>query len=189
MIASWHPLTTGVSMGACFGLEPAMRCHPLLLLLSLALSAPAAAASPGVDPASQARLLAARTWITTAVYEDDDVDNDKAAMYPGVVGISRWDADSNRFEYFDPSNGKSRRAQGGGGWFFFTGDARHQVTVPDNGVPLPRRMQVLDAETFTYSRRVPRGMQPGQPMVTLHVVHKPYTGPWQIPAVPFAPPL
>ncbi|WP_448136026.1 DUF4822 domain-containing protein [Stenotrophomonas rhizophila] len=131
---------------------------------------------------AQAKLLAERTWLTTAVYEGNDRTQNHIARYPGVVGISIWDACTNRFEYFDPATGRSRREQGGAGGFYFTGDRRYQYTVPDTGTPLRRRMEVLSASEFTYSRQVPRGMREGEPLVTVHVVHTPYRGPWQVTA-------
>jgi len=149
----------------------------LLLLFAQASTVPAC---PGAS--EQARQLAERTWITTAVYEGDDRSRNQVARYPGVVGISLWDACSNRFEYFDPATGRSRAEHGGAGWFFFTGDRRHQHTVPDAGTPLRRRVEVLTASEFTYSRQVPHGMREGAPLVTVHVVHTPYAGPWQVQA-------
>lgn len=158
---------------------------PHLVLPSLLVLLAHVPASSACDSASaQAKLLADRTWLTTAVYEGQDRTRNHIARYPGVVGISIWDACSHRFEYFDPATGHSRSAHGGAGWFFFTGDRRYQHTVPDIGTPLRRRMEVLTASEFTYSRQVPRGMREGEPVVTVHVVHTPYQGPWKVTATP-----
>lgn len=161
---------------------PHLVLPSLLLLLAHATTSSACATA-----SAQATLLADRTWLTTAVYEGHDRTQNHIARYPGVVGISIWDACSNRFEYFDPATGRSRGEHGGAGWFFFTGDRRYQHTVPDAGTPLRRRMEVLTASEFTYSRQVPRGMREGAPLVTVYVVHTPYAGPWQVKATAPAP--
>ncbi|QMV72171.1 DUF4822 domain-containing protein [Comamonas piscis] len=161
-------------------LNPSLR--PAALPLAAALLAPAyALASPACTGASpDAQVLAEKTWLTTAVYEGDDRSNNLVARYPGVVGISLWDACSNRYEYFDPATGRSRSQQGGAGWFFFTGDRQHQHTVSDNGSQLRRKMEVINPKEFTYSRQVPKDMREGQALVTIHVVHTPYTGTFQV---------
>jgi len=69
---------------------------------------------------------------------------------------------------------------GGAGWFFFTGDRQYQHTVSDNGTKLRRKMEVIHPTEFTYSRQVPKDMREGQPLVTIHVVHTPYTGAFQV---------
>jgi hypothetical protein len=156
--------------------------RPAALALAAALLAPAYVhASPACTGASpDAQVLTEKTWLTTAVYEGDDRSTNLAARYPGVVGISLWDACSNRYEYFDPATGRSRSQQGGAGWFFFTGDRQYQHTVSDNGSQLRRKMEVLNPKEFTYSRQVPKDMREGQPLVTIHVVHTPYTEAFQV---------
>lgn len=118
------------------------------------------------------------------MHEGDDRSTNVIDRYPDVVGLSVWDACSNRFEYFDPISGASRASLGGAGYYLFTGDGQHQVTLPDRGAPISRRLQTLDADEFTYSRTVPRNLQAGQPEVILHVVHTPYRGPLAIPMRP-----
>lgn len=162
--------------------HPTTALRPAVLALAVALLAPGyALASPACTGASpDANVLADKTWLTTAVYEGDDRSQNLVARYPGVVGISLWDACSNRYEYFDPATGRSRGQQGGAGWFFFTGDRQYQHTVSDNGSQLRRKMEVLNPNEFTYSRQVPKDMREGQPLVTVHVVHTPYTGAFQV---------
>ncbi|MFL6956328.1 DUF4822 domain-containing protein [Nocardiopsis yanglingensis] len=158
---------------------------PLALLLACATFRAPAADCPHAGAA--ARTLAATAWLTTAVYEGDDRTRNLIDRYPAVVGVSLWDACSNRFEYFDPEDGASRLAKGGGGYFLFTGDGIHQVTLPDHGPVLRRRMEVLDAGTFTYSRQVPRAFMEGHPEITLHVEHTPFRGALPLPAQPAQP--
>lgn len=156
------------------------------LVLSL-LFASTASHAQGIDcpqAGISARTLSSTVWLTTAVYEGDDRTQNLIDQYPAVVGISLWDACSNRFEYFDPADGASRHVYGGGGHFLFTGDGIHQITLPDNGPTLRRRLEVLDGTEFTYSRQVPKHFIDGQQEVTLHVVHTPYTGTLVLPARP-----
>jgi hypothetical protein len=150
-----------------------------LLLWFAAATLPTACAEPatGIDPTA----LTSTIWHTTAVYEGEDRSRNVIERYPSVVGISIWDAGSNRFEYFDPATGLSRRTQGGVGYFFITGDKRYQINVFDaGGKPLVRRLEVLNRREFTYSRVVPRNMAEGNSNVTIHVVHTPYAGPFKI---------
>lgn len=152
------------------------------LALASVLLAPgyamATQACTGASP--DAQVLAGKPWLTTAVYEGDDRSNNLVERYPGVVGISLWDACSNRFEFFDPATGLSRSQQGGAGWFFFTGDRQYQHTLSDKGTQLRRKMEVNNPTEFTYSRQVPRELRTGEPLVTIHVVHTPYTGTFQV---------
>ncbi|APD12435.1 DUF4822 domain-containing protein [Pandoraea sputorum] len=150
-----------------------------LLLWFATVMLPTARAEPvtDIDPAA----LTSKVWQTTAVYEGEDQSRNVMERYPGVVGISIWDASSNRFEYFDPATGLSRRTQGGEGYFLITGDRRHQINAFDaGGKPLVRRLEVLNEHEFTYSRVVPRNMVDGNPNVTIRVVHTPYAGPFSI---------
>ncbi|MEG0184809.1 MAG: DUF4822 domain-containing protein [Stenotrophomonas sp.] len=161
-----------VNFADCIGYtrlpELPMRRLILATLLSAAASSAHALDCPQAGPS--ALTLSRTVWLTTAVYEGTDRSHNVIDQYPAVVGVSLWDACSNRFEYFDPASGASRRATGGAGYFLFTGDGISQITLPDNGPTLRRRMEVLDASEFTYSRRVPRHFIAGQPEVTLHVV-------------------
>jgi uncharacterized protein DUF4822 len=152
--------------------------YGLLLWLVAATLPTVAAESPArIDP----KALTSTIWQTTAVYEGEGRSRNVIDRYPAVVGISIWDAGSNRFEYFDPGTGISRGTQGGAGYFFITGDMRYQINVFDaGGKPLVRRLEVLNEREFTYSRIVPRNMAKGGPDVTIHVVHTPYVGPFKI---------
>lgn len=152
------------------------------LFLSLAVTmVPTADAESVAATSIEPNELASTVWQTTAVYEENDRSHNVIERYPGVVGISIWDAASNRFEYFDPSTGQSRLTQGGAGYFFITGDRRYQINVFDSdGKALLRRLEVLNRQEFTYSRVVPRNMTSGSPEIRIHVVHTPYAGPFKI---------
>jgi Domain of unknown function (DUF4822) len=116
-------------------------------------------------------------WLTTEVHLDGHPETSVKDEYPGVVGLSLWDMQTNRYEFFDTETGASKLAEGGGGYFFITGDKRRHVLVPDGGGAVVRKLEVLDDTEFTYTRVVPEKMIEGAPPVKIWVVHKPYHGP------------
>lgn len=124
-------------------------------------------------------LASSPQWLTTKVYIEGEPDTDVKASYPGVVGISMWDPQRNRYEFFYTDTGSSKHADGGGGYFLVTGDKKTHILVPDVGPTktIVRRLEKLDSSEFTYSREVPRDMVSTNPPVRIYVVHAPYTGP------------
>ena len=118
-------------------------------------------------------------WLTTKVYIEGAPDIDVKDKYPGVVGISMWDPERNRYEFFYTDTGLSKYDQGGGGYFMVTGDRKTHILVPDKGPhrSIVRRLEVLNNQEFTYSREVPRDMVQTNENVRIYVVHAPYTGP------------
>lgn len=124
-------------------------------------------------------LASSPQWLTTRVYIEGEPDTDVKASYPGVVGISMWDPQRNRYEFFYTDTGRSKYADGGGGYFLVTGDKKTHILVPDLGLTrtIVRRLEKLDSSEFTYSREVSRDMVSTNPPVRIYVVHAPYTGP------------
>lgn len=118
-------------------------------------------------------------WLTTKVYIEGAPQVDVKDKYPGVVGISMWDPERNRYEFFYTDTGQSKYDQGGGGYFLVTGDKKNHILVPDKGAirTVVRRLEVLNDEEFTYSRDVPRDMVQSNENVRIYVVHAPYKGP------------
>jgi hypothetical protein len=116
-------------------------------------------------------------WLTTEVYIEGHPDVNLKDEYLGVVGLSMWDMQTNRYEFFDTVTGASRLNEGGGGYFFITGDRKYHVNVPDKGNgAVVRKLEVLHDSEFTYSRVVPEKLIEGNPPVKIYVVHKPYHG-------------
>lgn len=149
------------------------------LLLAGALGATGSYANQA-KPEPDARALASSPqWLTTKVYIEGKPEDDVKTTYPGVVGISMWDIQNNRYEFFDIQTGLSKYAKGGGGYFLVTGNKEKHILVPDAGPTrsIVRRIEKLDNTEFTYSLEVPRGMVANNPPVRIYVVHAPYTGP------------
>ncbi|MFI8395897.1 DUF4822 domain-containing protein [Pseudomonas sp. NPDC078863] len=147
--------------------------HNKIRLLFAALLIPIASAQADIrDLGSSPR------WLTTKVYIEGAPQTDVKEKYPGVVGISTWDPETNRYEFFYTDTGESKYNNGGGGYFFVTGDQKKHVLVPDIGPTksIVRRLETLNKNEFTYSREVPRDMIESNPPVRIHVVHAPYTG-------------
>lgn len=152
-----------------------MQKPKIIALLLAALFMPHVSAAQAADAH---QLASSPRWLTTKVYIDGAPETDVKAKYPGVVGISTWDPDRNRYEFFYTDTGESKYNNGGGGYFFITGDQKQHVLVPDRGPvkTIVRRLEKLNDREFTYSREVPRDMIETNPPVRIHVVHAPYTG-------------
>ena len=136
-------------------------------------------AKPAAPEPDVFALASSPQWLTTKVYIEGEPDKDVKASYPGVVGLSMWDPQRNRYEFFYTDTGRSKYADGGGGYFLVTGDKKTHILVPDVGPnrSVVRRLEKLDNSEFTYSREVPRDMVSTNPPVRIYVVHAPYTGP------------
>ncbi|MGE1156459.1 DUF4822 domain-containing protein [Pseudomonas kitaguniensis] len=149
------------------------------LLISGVFSLPNSYATPVAPEPDIYALASSQQWLTTKVYVEGAPETDVKANYPGVVGISMWDPQRNRYEFFYTDTGLSKHANGGGGYFLVTGDKKTHILVPDIGPnrTIVRRLEKLDNSEFTYSREVPRDMVANQPLVRIYVVHAPYDGP------------
>lgn len=136
-------------------------------------------AQPTKTQTSIRSLASSPQWLTTKVYIEGAPEVDVKDKYPGVVGISMWDPERNRYEFFYADTGQSKYDNGGGGYFLVTGDKKNHILVPDKGQirTVVRRLEVLNNEEFTYSREVPRDMVKTNENVRIYVVHAPYTGP------------
>ncbi|WP_242206415.1 MULTISPECIES: DUF4822 domain-containing protein [unclassified Pseudomonas] len=152
-----------------------MHKNTIICLLLAALFIPHVSAAQTADVR---QLASSPRWLTTKVYVDGAPEIDVKAKYPGVVGISTWDPERNRYEFFYADTGESKYNKGGGGYFFVTGDQQQHILVPDVGPTktVVRRLETLNDREFTYSREVPRDMTDNNPVVRIHVVHEPYTG-------------
>lgn len=80
-----------------------MQKNMMTGLLLAALLAPLASANADVR-----ELASSPRWLTTKVYLDGAPETDVKAKYPGVVGISTWDPERNRYEFFYTDTGESK---------------------------------------------------------------------------------
>ncbi|MDP2147964.1 MAG: DUF4822 domain-containing protein, partial [Pseudomonas sp.] len=109
------------------------KCHAVFTGLLLAgLLAPLSSQAQSTN--SDIRALASSPqWLTTKVYIEGAPQIDVKDKYPGVVGISMWDPERNRYEFFYADTGLSKYDNGGGGYFLVTGDKTTHILVPDKG--------------------------------------------------------
>lgn len=88
------------------------------LLLAAALLCPLGSFAQQAPATGDARDLASSPrWLTTKVYIEGAPQTDVKDKYPGVVGISTWDPERNRYEFFYTDTGESKYNNGGGGYF------------------------------------------------------------------------
>ncbi|WP_460135782.1 DUF4822 domain-containing protein [Pseudomonas sp. S1_E04] len=158
-----------------------MKKYPAIFtsLLLAGLLTPLISHAQPAEAKSDIRAFASSPrWLTTKVYVEGAPDVDVKDKYPGVVGISMWDPERNRYEFFYTDTGLSKYEQGGGGYFLVTGDRKTHILVPDKGPTkaVVRRLEALNNEEFTYSREVPRDMIETNDPVRIYVVHAPYAG-------------
>lgn len=159
-----------------------MKKHNLIFSLILAtgmLSPLASQAQPAVENSDASALGTSPRWLTTKVYIEGAPEIDVKDKYPGVVGISMWDPERNRYEFFYTDTGQSKYEHGGGGYFMVTGDRKTHILVPEKGPyrSIVRRLEALNNREFTYSREAPRDMVATNENVRIYVVHAPYKGP------------
>lgn len=159
-----------------------MRKYNTILsgLLLAGLLSPLTSYGQLMDGKSDIQALASSPqWLTTKVYIEGVPGVDVKEKYPGVVGMSMWDPERNRYEFFYTDTGRSKYDNGGGGYFIVTGDKKNHILIPDTGSvrTVVRRLEKLNDEEFTYSREVPRDMVEANASVRIYVVHEPYKGP------------
>ena len=107
-----------------------MKKHNLIFSLILAtgmLSPLASQAQPAVENYDASALGTSPRWLTTKVYIEGAPEIDVKDKYPGVVGISAWDPERNRYEFFYTDTGLSKYDNGGGGYFMVTGDRKNHI--------------------------------------------------------------
>lgn len=78
-----------------------MRTHTLVFSGLLLISSLSPFASYAKQPISDPNALGSSPqWLTTRVYIEGAPEQDVKASYPGVVGISMWDPQRNRYKFF-----------------------------------------------------------------------------------------
>lgn len=115
------------------------------------------------------KILASHLWQGSSVIGEDG--SDLTAYNKDFISIARFDADTNRYEFFDPETGKTREDAG---VFFITPDGKRRVHISQTknyqaALPLT---EVTD-EIFTYARM---GKDAQGNEVPVQVKHLRYTG-------------
>jgi len=116
------------------------------------------------------KILAETLWHGTVVLDEDG--NDVTEYNTNFISIAKYDADTNKYEFFNPETGESR---GDYGYFDIIHDnkIRAHVSIGDNKYGVALEITELNDKKFTYKRM---GKDKGGNEVTVFVEHEPYEG-------------
>lgn len=114
------------------------------------------------------QVLGSTNWEGTFVY--DAKGNDVTSQNSGFIGRAKYDATTNRYEFFDKQTNVSR---GDKGVFFVTQDGKKRILLSELGYRVVVDMVRLDENMFTYRRT---GIQKDGSQGNVFVEHVPYSG-------------
>ncbi|MGX7243905.1 DUF4822 domain-containing protein [Enterococcus quebecensis] len=136
-----------------------------LLFTLLAVTSGAKAFAAEFEPN---QLIGSTNWEGTFVY--DAQGNDVTSQNSSFIGRAKYDATTNRYEFFDKQTNVSR---GDKGVFFITPDGKKRILLSELGYRVVVDMVRLDKEMFTYRRQ---GVQKDGSNGFVFVEHVPYAG-------------
>jgi Domain of unknown function (DUF4822) len=116
------------------------------------------------------KILADTLWHGTVVL--DEAGNDVTEFNSNFISIAKYDANTNKYEFFNPETGESR---GDYGYFNVIHDnkIRAHVSVGDNKYGVALEITEINDKKFTYKRT---GKDKDGNDITVFVEHEPYTG-------------
>nr|WP_016994494.1 DUF4822 domain-containing protein [Lysinibacillus boronitolerans] len=116
------------------------------------------------------KILADTLWHGTVVL--DEAGNDVTEFNSNFISIAKYDANTNRYEFFNPETGESR---GDYGYFDVIHDnkIRAHVSIGDNKYGVALEITEINDKKFTYKRT---GKDKEGNEITVFVEHEPYTG-------------
>lgn len=116
------------------------------------------------------KILADTLWHGTVVL--DEAGNDVTEFNSNFISIAKYDANTNKYEFFNPETGESR---GDYGYFDVTHDnkIRAHVSVGDNKYGVALEITEINDKKFTYKRT---GKDKDGNNLIVFVEHEPYTG-------------
>jgi len=116
---------------------------------------------------ANANILSGTNWQGTKVYDKNK--KDLTAENSNFIGLAKYDADSARYEFFDPQTGKSRDDKG---VFFITNDGKQRVLISESkNYQAIVEITELTQNLFTYKRM---GKDANGNDVEVFVEHVPY---------------
>ncbi|KMY33724.1 lipoprotein [Lysinibacillus xylanilyticus] len=120
------------------------------------------------DGHANAKILSSTDWEATKVYDKNN--KDLTAENSNLLGLAKYDADSARYEFFDPKTAGSLDDKG---VFFFTNDGKHRILISET----KNYQEIVDItkvtnKMFTYKRM---GKDANGSDVEVFVEHVPYT--------------
>ena len=116
------------------------------------------------------KILAETLWHGTVVL--DEAGNDVTEFNTNFISIAKYDADINKYEFFNPETGESR---GDYGYFdvIHGNKIRAHVSIGDNKYGVALEITELNDQKFTYKRM---GKDKDGNEVTVFVEHEHYEG-------------
>ena len=112
-------------------------------------------------------ILSSTNWQGTKVYDKNK--KDLTAENSNFIGLAKYDANSARYEFFDPQTGKSRDDKG---VFFITNDGKQRVLISESkNYQAIVEITELTQNLFTYKRM---GKDANGKDVEVFVEHVPY---------------
>lgn len=116
------------------------------------------------------KILANTLWHGTVVL--DEAGHDVTEFNSNFISIAKYDADTNKYEFFNPETGESR---GDYGYFDVIHDnkIRAHVSLGDNKYGVALEITEMNDKKFTYKRT---GKDKDGNDVTVFVEHEPYEG-------------
>lgn len=120
------------------------------------------------DGHANAKILSSSDWQATKVYDKNN--KDLTAENSNLLGLAKYDADSARYEFFDPNTAGSLDDKG---IFFITNDGKRRVLISET----KNYQEIVDItkltnKVFTYKRM---GKDANGSDVEVFVEHVPYT--------------
>jgi len=116
---------------------------------------------------ANANILSGTNWQGTKVYDKNK--KDLTAENSNFIGLAKYDADSARYEFFDPQTGKSRDDKG---VFFITNDGKQRILISESkNYQAIVEITELTQNIFTYKRV---GKDANGNDVEVFVEHVPY---------------
>ncbi|MFT9821084.1 DUF4822 domain-containing protein [Lysinibacillus sp. NPDC056185] len=119
------------------------------------------------DGQAKAKILSSSDWQASKVYDKNN--KDLTAENSNLMGLAKYDADSGRYEFFDPNTAGSIDDKG---IFFFTNDGKHRILISET----KNYQEIVDItkltnKMFTYKRM---GKDASGSDVEVFVDHVPY---------------
>lgn len=116
------------------------------------------------------KILADTLWHGTVVL--DEAGNDLTEFNSNFISIAKYDANTNKYEFFNPETGESR---GDYGYFnvIHGNKIRAHVSIGDNKYGVALEITEINEKKFTYKRT---GKDKDGNDITVFVEHEPYEG-------------
>ncbi len=116
------------------------------------------------------KILADTLWHGTVVL--DEAGNDLTEFNSNFISIAKYDANTNKYEFFNPETGESR---GDYGYFnvIHGNKIRAHVSIGDNKYGVALEITEINEKKFTYKRT---GKDKDGNNITVFVEHEPYEG-------------